>query len=76
MDTGDTANRRWRRYVVRDSANSGEACWIAEAIIAWKFGHSDAVESVALPGNRAAKNFFERFGLVARAIVVQRGLAE
>ena len=34
------------------------------------------IDSVALPGNRATKNFFESFGLVARAIVVHRSLAE
>ncbi len=32
------------------------------------------VDSVALPGNRATKNFFESFGLVARAIVVHKSL--
>jgi len=32
------------------------------------------VDAMALPGNRATKNFFERFGLTARAIVVHRAL--
>jgi GNAT superfamily N-acetyltransferase len=32
------------------------------------------VDAVALPGDRATKNFFERFGLTARAIVVHRSL--
>jgi GNAT superfamily N-acetyltransferase len=32
------------------------------------------IDSVALPGNRDTKNFFERFGLVARAIVVHKRL--
>jgi GNAT superfamily N-acetyltransferase len=32
------------------------------------------VDALALPGNRATKNFFESFGLVARAIVVHRSL--
>jgi GNAT superfamily N-acetyltransferase len=32
------------------------------------------VDSLALPGDRHTKNFFESFGLVARAIVVHRGL--
>ncbi len=45
------------------------------ALIAWAdeqgcFG----VDSVALPGDRHTKNFFESFGLVARAIVVHRSL--
>lgn len=32
------------------------------------------VDSLALPGDRATKNFFESFGLVARAIVVHKRL--
>jgi GNAT superfamily N-acetyltransferase len=32
------------------------------------------IDAVALPGDRATKNFFERFGLTARAIVVHRSL--
>jgi GNAT superfamily N-acetyltransferase len=32
------------------------------------------VDAIALPGNRETKNFFERFGLTARAIVVHRSL--
>jgi GNAT superfamily N-acetyltransferase len=35
---------------------------------------SFGIDSLALPGNRATKNFFESFGLVARAIVVHRDL--
>jgi ribosomal protein S18 acetylase RimI-like enzyme len=34
----------------------------------------DGIDAVALPGNRATKNFFETFGMVARAIVVHRSL--
>ena len=32
------------------------------------------IESIALPGDRHTKNFFESFGLVARAILVHRSL--
>jgi GNAT superfamily N-acetyltransferase len=32
------------------------------------------VDSLALPGDRSTKNFFESFGLVARAIIVHRPL--
>ena len=51
----------------------GEA--MMEALVAWCqeqgcFG----VDSLALPGDRHTKNFFESFGLVARAIVVHRSL--
>jgi GNAT superfamily N-acetyltransferase len=48
---------------------------VMDALIGWAgeqgcFG----VDSVALPGDRHTKNFFESFGLVARAIVVHRSL--
>ena len=32
------------------------------------------IDAVALPGDRHTKNFFETFGLTARAIVVHRNL--
>ncbi len=34
------------------------------------------IDALALPGDRATKNFFETFGLVARAIVVHRSLSD
>lgn len=34
------------------------------------------IDALALPGDRATKNFFETFGLVARAIVVHRSLGD
>ena len=34
------------------------------------------LDSLALPGDRQTKNFFESFGLVARAIIVHRRLDE
>jgi ribosomal protein S18 acetylase RimI-like enzyme len=32
------------------------------------------IDALALPGDRATKNFFERYGLTARAILVHRAL--
>jgi L-amino acid N-acyltransferase YncA len=32
------------------------------------------IEALALPGDRATKNFFETHGMVARAIIVHRRL--
>ena len=32
------------------------------------------IEALALPGDRATKNFFEAQGMVARAIIVHRQL--
>jgi GNAT superfamily N-acetyltransferase len=51
----------------------GEA--LLEAAIAWATERGAVgIDSVALPGMRATKNFFEAAGMVARAIVVHRAL--
>ena len=48
---------------------------VMDALIAWAAEHGCfGVDSLALPGDRHTKNFFESFGLVARAIVVHRSL--
>lgn len=51
----------------------GEA--MMDALVAWCtergcFG----IDSMALPGDRSTKNFFESFGLVARGLIVHRSL--
>jgi GNAT superfamily N-acetyltransferase len=46
-----------------------------QAMVDWCTAHGCfGVDSLALPGDRHTKNFFESFGLVARAIVVHRAL--
>lgn len=46
-----------------------------EALVGWcRDQGCFGVDSLALPGDRHTKNFFESFGLVARAIVVHRPL--
>lgn len=51
----------------------GEA--LMNLIIAWATDRGCfGVDSIALPGDRGTKNFFESFGLVARAIAVHRSL--
>jgi len=53
----------------------GEA--MMDLLLAWCRSHGcSGIDAVALPGNRATKNFFETFGLTARAIVVHRSLEE
>jgi len=52
---------------------------IGEALLTFVFDwareqRSSAIDSIVLPGNREGKNFFERFGLVARAIHVYRAI--
>jgi GNAT superfamily N-acetyltransferase len=47
-----------------------------EALIGWcREQGCFGVDSLALPGDRHTKNFFESFGLVARAIIVHRSLS-
>jgi len=51
----------------------GEA--VMDAVVRWAEANGCVgVDASVLPGNRAAKNFFERFGLTARAILVHRSL--
>jgi ribosomal protein S18 acetylase RimI-like enzyme len=51
----------------------GEA--IMDELVAWAREHGCVgIDALALPGDRATKNFFERFGLTARAILVHRSL--
>jgi len=51
----------------------GEA--LMDAVVAWATEHRCiGIDAMVLPGNRETKNFFETFGLTARAIVVNRVL--
>jgi GNAT superfamily N-acetyltransferase len=51
----------------------GEA--LMDHAVAWcRAAGCFGIDSLALPGDRSTKNFFESFGLVARAIVVHRSL--
>ncbi len=62
-------------YTLPDAREVGVGEAVMDDLLAWArtrgcFG----VDSLALPGDRHTKNFFESFGLVARAIVVHRRL--
>lgn len=51
----------------------GEA--IMDAVLAWAVEQGCiGIDAMALPGDRETKNFFESFGLKARALVVHRDL--
>ena len=44
-----------------------------DLLVAWAHERGCVgIDALRLPGNRDTKNFFERFGLTARAIVVHR----
>jgi GNAT superfamily N-acetyltransferase len=52
----------------------GEA--IMDALLAWaERAGCDGIDALVLPGMRESKNFFERYGMKARAILVHRPVA-
>jgi len=62
-------------YVEAGARSVGIGELLMDEVVAWATSRgSFGIDSIALPGNRATKNFFESFGLVARAIVVHRDL--
>jgi len=62
-------------YVLAEARGVGVGECMMDAVLAWSHDQGClGVDSLALPGNRATKNFFETHGLVARAIVVHRKL--
>lgn len=62
-------------YVEAPARGVGVGAALLDAVLAWARDQGClGVDALALPGSRATKNFFEGFGLVARAIVVHRGL--
>ncbi len=62
-------------YVEPEARGVGVGEAMMDLILEWA-GEQDCfgVDSLALPGNRETKNFFESFGLVARAIIVHRAI--
>lgn len=62
-------------YVEQEARGVGLGEALMNEVIAWAWEHDCAgIDAFVLPGNRAAKNFFESSGLVARAILVHRSL--
>jgi GNAT superfamily N-acetyltransferase len=62
-------------YVDPEARSVGVGEALMDHLIDWSRAQGCfGVDSLALPGDRATKNFFESFGLVARAIVVHRPL--
>jgi ribosomal protein S18 acetylase RimI-like enzyme len=62
-------------YVEPDARSVGVGEAMIHEVLSWAEARDCiGVDSLVLPGNREAKNFFETAGLVARAIVVHRPL--
>lgn len=62
-------------YVDREAREVGVGEAMLDLILPWaKENDCRGIDALVLPGMRESKNFFEMFGLVARAIVVHRPL--
>ena len=62
-------------YVEPEARAVGVGSSLMRAVRSWAIGRgAAAIDATVLPGDRASKNFFERHGLVARAITVRTPL--
>lgn len=62
-------------YVLEGARAVGIGESLMDALLDWaRDRNCFGIDSIALPGDRQTKNFFESFGLKARAIIVHRSL--
>lgn len=62
-------------YVEPDAREVGVGESLVGAVLEWAQAHGCVgIDATALPGNRAAKNFFETHGFVARSLTMHRPL--
>jgi GNAT superfamily N-acetyltransferase len=74
---GERVGRIEALFVEPEARELGVGEELLDALLVWCRGHRcRTVDAVALPGDRHTKNFFETFGLVARALIVSRSLDE
>ena len=77
LHDGSTVGRVGDIYVLPDARGVGVGESMMELLMAWAGQRGCiGVDSLALPGDRNTKNFFETHGLVARAITVHRRLPD
>ena len=75
LSDGSSLARLTDVYVESEARGVGVGEAMLDAVVAWATERNCiGIDALALPGNRETKNFFESFGLVARAIVVHRPL--
>jgi GNAT superfamily N-acetyltransferase len=75
LRTGDTLGSFTDLFVEPDARAVGVGEAMAEALVAFCAAHGCiGIDALALPGHRAAKNFFEESGFTARALVMHRPL--
>ncbi len=62
-------------FVEKEARAVGVGSALMDSLLDWATAQGcSGIGSTVLPGDRASKNFFEAFGLVARAILVHREL--
>jgi GNAT superfamily N-acetyltransferase len=75
VSAASTAARIEAIYVEPEARQLGVGEELLNHAIAWsRKRECTTLDAVALPGDRHTKNFFETFGMVARAITVSRSL--
>ena len=75
LRTGETLGIITDLYVEPDARAVGVGETMADELVAFCVAHGCmGVDTLALPGHRAAKNFFEESGFTARALVMHRAL--
>jgi len=73
LTTGDRLGRITELYVEDDARAVGVGETMTDALLAFAAERRCVgVDALALPGHRAAKNFFEEQGFTARALVMHR----
>lgn len=64
-------------FVLPEARGVGVGAALLDAVLAWATASGCVgIDSTALPGDRGTKNFFESYGMVARAISVHRRLGD
>jgi GNAT superfamily N-acetyltransferase len=77
LHDGSTLGDLTDLYVMPGAREVGIGEAMMDEILVWcRARGCVGIDSIAVPGDRATKNFFETFGLVARAIRVHRPLSE
>jgi GNAT superfamily N-acetyltransferase len=75
LRTGEFIAAIGELYVLPDARGVGVGEALMDALVAAAQGAGcRGIDAIALPGDRETKNFFETFGLKARAILVHRSL--
>ena len=76
LQSGDALGRVTDLYVTTGARDVGVGEELIGEVLQWCERRACVgVDSLALPGNRATKNFFETFGFTARLLVLHRRLA-